>query len=831
MKDIDLLKKKLERERLARKQAEQILESKAYELFQANESLIKLNESLEDEVKKRTKDLQRSEEKYRLVVEQASDIIYSTDVNGYFTYINPTGIKSYEYEQHEIIGSHFSEYVAEGYKEEVLQYYINLKNNSLVSDYFEFPIRSKSGSVHWMGQYVTRIEHTANETYFNAVARDITQRKKAEEALELAKAAVEKSEIKYRSVLENMNLGLMEVGLDGNILRAYDRFKEMTGYEGDELVGKNALETFIVEGYEDVINTEDSSRLEGRTGVYEVEIRKKNNEKIWVLISGAPFYNELGEVVGSVGIHYDISDRKQLEYELQFAKEEAIKAQEAEKKFLANMSHEIRTPLNAIIGMTHLLSDSVLDEQQQEFVSILSSSSNILKGLVSDILDLSKIDAGVIEKNDAPFSLKELTSTVVDTFAVKIRDKKISLSDSFHGDDIDWIVSDKQWINQILFNLVSNAIKFTEKGSVDLSVKVKAITTQSYQLSFEISDTGIGISEDEKKLIFDEFKQADSSIRGKYGGTGLGLSIASKLVSLLGGSLDVRENENGGSIFFFTIEVENYKHDRLPSSQSIKDEEDNWKGLKVLVVEDNVMNQKYITTLLRKWHVDYVTVNDGEEAVNKAETTLFDMIFMDLSMPVMNGFDATIEIRKIKGHKKTPIVAMTASTLLSKKELALQSGMTDFLAKPFVPDQLAQIIHKYSEPIEKANTSERFDFSQGLDQSYIHNLYEDDMSYALEMFTTFTEIIDDEVAVLELYFKNKNVEGIRGQVHKIKPTFSMVGLTDINKICEEIENSASSENMDSTVMMFEKMKSLISKKISIVRKEVDRISEFLNQNQ
>jgi len=221
--ELDLLKRKLDRERKARKQAEQILETKAIELFRANESLQQLNENLESQISQRTQDLQESEEKYRNVIDQATDIIYSTDEEGYFTFINPVGIEAFGFSQDEIIGKRYIDFVPEEYKPGLFQYYTKIKEGGVDNDYYEFPIKSKSGAVHWIGQNVNRVERSSNEVYFNAVARDITLRKKTERELEELRQALLQSEVKYRSVLENMDLGLMEVNTEGKIIRANSR--------------------------------------------------------------------------------------------------------------------------------------------------------------------------------------------------------------------------------------------------------------------------------------------------------------------------------------------------------------------------------------------------------------------------------------------------------------------------------------------------------------------------------------------------------------------------------------------------------------------------------
>ncbi len=661
MSEIDILKRRLLREQAARKQAEEILEIKALELYNANQSLRKLNDSLEQKIKERTKALQESEEKYRSVIEQASDIIYNIDKEGYFTFINLVGINSFGFGEDEIIGYRYIDFVPEEYQKDIFQYYTELKESKKTSDYFEFPIKSKSGSIHWIGQNVNRIETKSGDFFFTAVARDITEMKKAQEAL-------------------------------------------------------------------------------------------------------------------------------------QEAREQAIKAQQAEKIFLANMSHEIRTPLNAIIGMTHLLADTNLSPDQEEYVKILSGSSSILKTLISDILDISKIDAGTIDLNMKSFDIFDLGQTIIDTISVKIQSSRVNLKTFIDPKIKHHIISDKQLLNQILLNLLSNAQKFTDKGQILFNISLIKEDKDSYQLLFEIEDTGMGMTKEEINRVFEQFTQGNAEIRQKYGGTGLGLTIAQKFVALLGGDLKVTSVPRVGTKFYFELSFKKSSqlHHEDHNLTEAKPLNYSWPDKQVLIVEDNYMNQRYISTLLKKWNLKHMIVEDGQQAINAFQTKHFDLIFMDLSMPVMDGYEASSKIRLLENNKsKTPIVALTASTFLSKKQLALQAGMSDYLTKPFSPDQLIQILEKY---LNNSSTDEEtgfsIDFHEALDHHSLKRTYGDDYDHALDMFSTFEEMIDDEINLLSAYLKNEDLHAFKKQAHKIKPTFSMVGLTQLTTQMERLENLA-----------------------------------------
>ncbi len=825
MDKISLLKKKLEREKLARKQAESILEHKAYELFKANESLRELNQNLESEIAIRTKSLAVSEEQYRTVIEKARDIIYRIDDEGYFLFINKIGIKRFGYTEEEIIGRRYTEFIPEEDLESEFKYYTEVRDSEISTDYHEFRIVSKSGDVFWVGQNVNRIIYSEGTVYFTAVARDITQRKATELALAEAKIELQKSEIKYRSIIENMELGLLEVDNKGNILRVYDRFNMMLGYKGDELVGKNANAVLLVEEFKQTIEIEYKKRLKGESGVYEMKIKKKDGSEIWVIISGAPFYNEKGVVIGSIGVHYDITDRKELQTQLEIARSKAVKAQQAEKAFLANMSHEIRTPLNAIIGMSHLLMDTQLDEEQTDFIDTLNNSASILKTLISDILDISKIDAGSLEVQNKPFDIRTLGEKLVNTFKKQDQDGDVEFKYSCDPNIQFSLSSDPQLINQVLINLLGNAQKFTSSGSVELNIHTVSQNLNSAIIRFQVKDTGIGISELEVNQIFQEFKQANNEIRTKFGGSGLGLSISYQLVKLLGGQLAVSSIQDKVSTFSFELEMEKSEElPRIKNKISLLNSLNTEKNT-ILIVEDNAMNLKYITSLFRKWKITHHVAYDGKEAFELSQENDYDLIFMDLQMPIMGGFESTQLIRNSKNNNsKIPIIALTASTFLSKKRLALKAGMTDFLSKPFTPDQLHEIIGKYLNSSESKIVSEKdFAFSEYLDSEYLKDAYGNDSEYALDMFETYLEIIEDDILLIKDSISTNDLINLKEQLHRIKPTFTLVGISKVTKTIETIEPILDSLTKSKLDQWFSEFDTFTRSKTPLIIEEIKRL--------
>jgi PAS domain S-box-containing protein len=636
------------------------------------------------------------------------------------------------------------------------------------------------------------------------------------------------SEQKYKRIIENMELGLLEVDTDGQIIKAYDWFCDMVGYTEDELLGQSANDVFLEEDMIKVLKEQDSNRMRGQAGVYEVRMKKKNGEPLWVLISGAPIYNKSGEIVGSLGIHYDITKQKNLQIELEKAKRIAEAAQEAEKQFLANMSHEIRTPLNAVIGMTHLLFDTKLSSKQKEYLSILKSSAALLRGLISDILDFSKIESGQLEVHPKEFDLIGLIKSIQKTFQLKLESKPVEIKTKIDPRIETTVLGDDLLLNQILFNLVGNSEKFTNEGTIKVTVKLLEKTGNQLNLEFKVEDTGIGIEPEKKKLIFQDFKQASNEIKLKYGGTGLGLAITKRLVEMQGGSIEVDSVYGQGTTFTFNLTYEDTGRKAIMSNQELTQAEDFSSGkLRVLVVEDNYMNRKYISTLLTNWNIYHKMVTDGQQAIDICQKEKFDLIFMDIQMPIMNGFEATIAIRNTNNpNQEIPILALTASAMIKEREKAEEVGMSGFLTKPFTPIQLLKVISQYKnteeeeETITEASIDEGFSFNQALDLSYLDEFYEGDFEHAMDMFEIFLEYSLEEFKELPNHLENKDREAFRKLTHKLKPAMSMVGLTWITKQMQQLEKAADNN------ASFEALGELLQ----IIQDEIEKFRPILEED-
>ncbi|MCD4720212.1 MAG: response regulator [Desulfobacula sp.] len=394
------------------------------------------------------------------------------------------------------------------------------------------------------------------------------------------------------------------------------------------------------------------------------------------------------------------------------ARKNAEAANQAKSEFLANMSHEIRTPMNGVIGMLQLLSETRLSQEQQNFVESTRHSANALLVLINDILDFSKIEAGKLEIETIDFNIKNVMDAIVEILAPKAFEKGLELYYLIEKNVPHYLSGDSARIRQILINLIGNAIKFTDQGEIFVKIKLEKKIKDDFMLLFEIKDTGIGIPQGKIDKLFHLFTQVDASITRKFGGTGLGLSISKQLTELMNGKIGVTSELNKGSVFWFTIKLKKQKpghaYDVADKTASAKEpysaKSSNLKvtrnlqvtrKFKILLAEDNIINQKVVSILLEKRGHSITIANNGQEALQLYEKELFDLILMDIQMPVMDGEKATLKIRSLEEKSKThiPIIALTANAMKGDKERYLNLGMDSYVAKPIKKDLLLEAIY------------------------------------------------------------------------------------------------------------------------------------------
>lgn len=474
-------------------------------------------------------------------------------------------------------------------------------------------------------------------------------------------------------------------------------FEEFSRMPAELIIGRNAAQIFELY-HTDAYDEEEKKVIETGNPVYEIEENFSLGQRKVVLMTNlAPVKNSLGSTIGLVGVSWDITEQKKSQVELEKAKEAAEAGTLAKSEFLATMSHEIRTPLNGIIGMSQILSTQLKEPTNREHLDIIIASGQSLLALVNDILDFSKIEAGMLSMENADFEFRELIRELESLFSIKANEKGLSLQSKLSAKIPKYLSGDPHRFKQILLNLINNAIKFTEKGSVSIEITtLKSADPEQILVKTMVTDTGIGVREEQLSKLFQNFEQLDASNTRKYGGTGLGLAISRKLAQMMGGEIGVESKYGSGSTFWFVIPFKKAQHEH-PKKQKIAPAEPlvNRK-LKILLAEDNLINQKVAAFSLQQMGHQVVIANNGREAVEKFTNNQFDLILMDVQMPEMSGFEATRAIRKIEnqsaGSKHIPILALTANAMKGDMEQCIASGMDAYLSKPFQQEELNHFI-------------------------------------------------------------------------------------------------------------------------------------------
>jgi PAS domain S-box-containing protein len=608
----------------------------------------------------------------------------------------------------------------------------------------------------------------------------------------LSRIEHEESERKYTEIIENMELGLLEVDLNGSVTKAFPRFCELVGYSEQELMGQNPEKFLLLNSSQTTMDTHHTIRKEGKRSSYEVQLTTKDGSIIWVLISGAPIYDNFGKICGSIGIHYDITASKLIEEELLSAKEIADQARGAQKEFLANMSHEIRNPITSIIGMSNLLYDTSLGEEQIEYLDNIKNSSELLISLVSDVLDISKIDEGKMEVALTYFNPIELVTAVARTAEFRLKGTKVAL-DLLIEEQIPFeVLGDTTFINQVLENLIGNAIKFTSAGSISIALEMTEKNDEQVILKFAVTDSGIGIHKEELDNIFRRFGQAGKVNTPIKGGSGLGLTISKELVEMLGGSIAVESEYGVGSCFSFKIPFK-YKERRFGSKK--KGEEivfgPNNSEIRILIVEDNPINRTFLERLMHKMNLAHDSAENGKIAQDFLRQNKYDLVLMDIRMPIMDGYESTIRLRNMKGspNQHIPVIALTASALLDEKEKALEAGMNFHITKPYRPEKLieAMSLLLQERPLTQNALEGEHESSEIFCKSDLREYFDGDLEYMLEIFRLFTKGTPDEIRNLEIKLNASLWEDVRQIIHKIKPNMKMVGLSHLFRKASELE--------------------------------------------
>ncbi len=625
--------------------------------------------------------IEESLERYRKIIDGARDIIILVDQEGYIIDANQAAADAYAYSKEELLTMNISEIREEFVKE--------TPEPDLDSGQFYETIHHRKDGTAFQVEVCTQIICVEGKQVVSNIIRDITQRKKTE------KAILEHQE-KYYLLFMNMESAYaychMVSDENGNqydvkVVETNRAYEMLIGQSREEIIGTCFSDLFpnskdilmkAIEKYAKKLVLGESIKLDD---FYSYDYDK------WLSVSVySPIENEI------VTMMSDVSERKQSELKLISTKEAAEEANKAKSEFLANMSHEIRTPINGMVGMIDLTLLTELNEEQKDNLESAKICANSLLKIINDILDFSKMEAGKLSVEQVSFDIKMLVEEVVKTYSFRVEEKGLELFYTMDSSIPQFLIGDPNRLKQIINNFLSNAVKFTKEGSVCLSVKKISKKEDEVELKFTVSDTGIGIAQENIGQLFQSFNQIEQTFTKRYGGTGLGLVISKNLVELMGGKIGVESEQGKGSTFYFVLKFAKSSSNEMKAIQ-ISELSKVKRQLQILVAEDDIFNQKVIEKMLHERGHLVTLVKNGIEVLKAYDSKEFDIILMDIQMPEMNGLEAMQRIRKKEENgKRTPIVALTAYTLKGDRERFIMAGMDEYVPKPIDMNQLYYVI-------------------------------------------------------------------------------------------------------------------------------------------
>ncbi len=708
--------------------------------------------------------------------ELSLDIICIVNREGVIQRLNPAFINTLGYDEASMLSQSLFNFLHPADLEETtLQFEKTVTGDDMVA--FVNRYRMSNGEYCWLSWH-TILDPNSRLIY--AIARDISEERKANKEIEDLKNTLDQTAI------------IIIINDEGKIISVNDKFCEASGYTREDVIGEShkiLMSDYHSEKYWATLMDTVSV---GTIWRGEMKNKSKQGTSYWADTSIVPFCDNDGQPFQYIAIQSDITSRKKLEKDLRQAEESALKSAEVKENFLANMSHEIRTPMNAVLGFSRLLLQTDMEKTQYDYAQAIYGSAENLLVIVNDILDFSKIESGKFKLEKIEFNLVKKIKGVLNILKTSIEHKQLDMIVDIDPNLPVHVVAAADRITQVLINLIGNALKFTKEGFIKLRVTTQAENV----LLFEVEDTGIGIHEDKLEYIFESFTQAENYTTRMYGGTGLGLSISKKLVALMGGNIYVKSELGKGSSFSFTVPFENGKAKSKEASENNEQiKEMRMDGVKLLVVDDNRLNQELMTIYLNMLNCSYDLAYNGQEAVELALAREYDLIFMDIQMPIMDGLAATTLIRK--EDPTTPIIAMTAHTLKKEKQKCFDIGMNDYLGKPFKKEELQEILIKHL--VEKVNL---IPVQQPTEEKEIKapnaskiDLNTEQLSYEVggdeEMVKHVLLLFKDEVKQvyesIQTAIENKDIETIGKVTHRVKPNFALLNLGFLVEIILEIE--------------------------------------------
>ena len=752
-------------------------------------------------------EVQRQKEAARelwLAIDQAPVTVMITNRQRCIEYVNPNFTRVTGYLAEEALGKDPEVLLGSGCHAD--EFYRELSDTVLAGREWHGEMRNKrkNGELYWESVSISPVKAQSGEIRnFVGVMEDITQRKRAEEALI-------RSDERIRLLLESTAEAIFGMDLLGNCTFANLSCARLLGYaDTDQLLGKNIhllIHHSAADGSPNPVQECPLYRvLWGGGSVHSDDqvFWREDGTSFAVEYWSHPQLHE-GDVVGGVVTFFDISERKRAEVELRRATEAAEAATRSKSEFLANMSHEIRTPMNAALGMLYLLQQTELTEEQKSYLDKAQTASGVLLGVINEILDFSKAEAGKMELEKTVFTLASVLSDLQTVAAAIIREKPIELRIGVSDQVPEFLVGDSLRLGQVLLNLTSNAIKFTEKGKVEVGVELLAQEETELMLRFSVADTGIGMAPEQQEVIFTPFSQADSSTTRRYGGTGLGLAICRELVQLMGGRIWVESEPGRGSTFSFIARFARQGQTQAAPTRKLPEpvgelQQNGFAGVRVLLVEDNPINQEVARLILERGGVRVDLARNGAEALSMVHLpeASYGAVLMDVHMPVMDGLEATRRIRLDPALARLPIIAMTASALDGERRLCIEAGMNDQVNKPIDVPELFATLRRWVGPMAVAAEPTSVEAGWSEDAGLPEQLPGLDLKRALRtvesselllrLLTTFRKENEGVLDQLGLAAASGDFQSARRLIHTVKGSGGTLGATRLSSAAASLE--------------------------------------------
>jgi PAS domain S-box-containing protein len=659
---------------------------------------------------------------------------------------------------------------------------------------------------HFLEIIVNRLDLPQRDLSLVLVIRDVSAAQQLEAERQQAEVKLRHREAKFRSLIQNSTDIITLLAADGTVQYESPAVETVLGHHPEDLVGRNVL------GW---IHPDDTAAVQAAIGALignpgstlRRELRFRHRDGSWRDLEAIGTNLLQDPAVEAIVVNSrDITERKQTEVVLKQAKTAAEAATQAKSEFLATMSHEIRTPMNAVIGMANLLLQTPLSDQQREFTQTLHSSSELLLALINDILDFSKLESNKLDLEQQPFDLKTCIQDSLNLFRAEAAEKGLELVLQINPEIPNIILGDCLRLRQILLNLLSNAIKFTEVGQITVTAQPMTATEQAaaespdlFRIQFAVQDTGIGIAPDRMERLFLTFSQVDSSTTRKYGGTGLGLAISKRLVEMMQGRIWVESQAGQGSTFYFTIltaasgpEARPFLPPASPSapgSSSLSPEPSSRQALQILLVEDNLVNQKVAGLLLNSLGYSADLAANGREALAALRRQSYDVVLMDIQMPEMDGLEASRRIcREWSPEERPRIIAMTANALQGDREACLAAGMDDYISKPIAIKALEQVLQAC--PRRWSETGLRPSLPPALDEQVFQSLQ--DMAGAnteilAELLDCYLDSAPQQLQTLAQALHQQDAALLQRTAHTLKSSSATLGALPLADLCKKLE--------------------------------------------